>query len=147
MDFVKVQDVLLYQYKGICCVVALYLAVRQLSFSLYIEAVTTKVLTMVVPLLLSLVSCSVEYPMPYASCLVSCSVVWRYSCSSAYRVVLCLMQLSLSPDLGFCSSFYLGCFHIAPWDNLSGLCALWEACLASQTSDWAGALWDGLSGL
>ena len=80
---VKVQDVLLYQCKGICCVVALYLAVRQLRFSLYSGAVTTKALTMVVLILLSLVSGSVEYPMPYASCLVSCSVVWRCSCSSA----------------------------------------------------------------
>ena len=34
-------------------------------------------------LLLSLVSSSVEYPMLYASCLASCSVGWRLSCSSA----------------------------------------------------------------
>ena len=63
----------------------LYLACRQLRFSLYSRAVTTKALTVVVLLLLSLVSGSVEYPMPYASCLVSCSVVWR-----------CSLQLSLS---------------------------------------------------
>ena len=57
--------------------------------------------------LLFFVSGSVEYPMPYASCLASCSVVG--SCSSsqlAFPVVLCLMQLSLSEDLGFCSLFY-----------------------------------------
>ena len=48
--------------------VALYLAVRQLRFSLYSGAVTSKALTMVAFLLLSLVSGSVEYPMPYASC-------------------------------------------------------------------------------
>ena len=33
--------------------------------------------------LLFLVSGSVEYPMPYASCLTSCSVGWRLSFSSA----------------------------------------------------------------
>ena len=32
-------------------------------------------------LLLSLVSGSMDYPMPYASCLASCSAGWRLSCS------------------------------------------------------------------
>ena len=48
-------------------VVVLYLAVRQLRFSLYSGAVITKALAVVVFLLLFLVSDSVEYPMPYAS--------------------------------------------------------------------------------
>ena len=73
--------------------------------------------------------------MPYASCLVSCSVVWRWS--STCPVVLCLMQLSLSKDLGFCSPFYLGCFYIAPWDSLSGLCVFWDS-LSSSPSLWMG---------
>ena len=47
------------------------------------------------------------------------------------------MQLSLSKDLGFCSPFYLGCSHIAPWDSLSGLCALWDS-LSSFPSLWLG---------
>ena len=34
-------------------------------------------------LLLFLIFGSMEYPMPDASCLVSCSVGWRLSCSSA----------------------------------------------------------------
>ena len=33
--------------------------------------------------LLFLISGCVEYPMPYASCLASCSVGWRLSCSFA----------------------------------------------------------------
>ena len=57
-----------------------------------------------------------EYPMPYASCLVSCSVVSR-----------CSLQLSLYPDLAFCSFFCVGYFCIVLWDSLSGLCALWDS--------------------
>ena len=75
----------------------LYLVCRQLKFSLFSGAVTTKALAVVVFLLLSLVSGSMEYPMPYASCLVSCSVVWRCSCSSACLDVLSLEDLWLSP--------------------------------------------------
>ena len=45
----------------------LYLACRQLRFSLYSGAVTTMALTGVVFLLLHLFSGSVEYPMPYVS--------------------------------------------------------------------------------
>ena len=41
------------------------------------------------------------------------------------------------PSLGLCSPFYLVCFALH-----SGI-----ACLASQASDWAGALWYSLSGL
>ena len=58
--------------------------------------------------------------MPYASCLVSFSVVSRCSSSKlACPIVLCLMQLSLSEDLGLCSLFYLGYICIALWDSLS----------------------------
>ena len=70
--------------------------------------------------------------MPYASCLVSCSVV---ECSSVFPLVLCLMQLSLSEDLGFCSLFYLVDFHTALWDSLSGLVHFGIAYLASQAPD------------
>ena len=84
------------------------------------------------------VSGSVEYPMPYASCLVSCSVVWRCSlqlsrswCTFLKGALACsdvstLRELCLSANLGFCSLFYLGYIHIALWDSLSGLCALWD---------------------
>ena len=78
--------------------------------------------------------------MPYASCLVSCSVVWRCSCSSVYPVVLCLMQLCLSKDLGFFRLFYLGCFALHPGIACLGYVYYGIACLASQASDWAGTL-------
>ena len=135
------------------------LAYRQLRFSLYGGAVTTKAPALVVFLLLFLVSGSVEYPMPYASCLVSCSVDWSSSLgqlacpmcypfwSSACPSILCLMQLSLSEDLGFCRPFYAVHIHTALWDSLYRLCAFWHSFLAFQASDWAVALWDGLSGL
>ena len=85
--------------------------------------------------------------MPYVSCLVSCSVVWRQFCSPTCPVDLCLMQLCLSEDLGFCSPFYLGCFVLHPGIACVGYVHYGIACLASQASDWAGAPWDGLSGL
>ena len=86
--------------------------------------------------------------MPYASCLFSCSVVWRCSSSQlACPVVLCLVQLSLFEDLGFSSPFYAVHIHSALWDSLSGLVHSGIACLASQASEWAVAFWDGLSGL
>ena len=103
--------------KGIDWVVVLHLAGRQLRFPLYSGYGC-------IPLL-SPVSCSVEYPMPYASCLVSCSVSWRCSLQLCLSDVPCLMQLSLSKVWGFCSLFYLGYFGIALWDSLSGLCGLW----------------------
>ena len=74
--------------------------------------------------------------MPYASCLVSCSVVWRCPCSSACPVVLCLMQLYLSKDLGFCSPFYLGCFTLHPGIACLGYVHYGIACLAFQACDW-----------
>ena len=82
--------------------------------------------------------------MPYASCLVSCSVDWSFS--ACPDDVLCLIQLSLSSGtllkgvllvkgfLGFCNLFYLGYFSIALWDSLSGLVHSGIACLASQSS-------------
>ena len=54
------------------------------------------------------------------------------------------MQLSLSEDLGFCSPSYLGCFALHPGIACLGYVHYGIACLASQASDWAGALWDGL---
>ena len=103
--------------------------------------------------LLFLDSDSVEYPMPYASCLTSCSVGGEYPVaqlilrSSAYSRVLSVMKLCLSIILGFCSPFYLGCFALHPGITCLGYVHYEIACLASQASYWAGALWDGLSGL
>ena len=80
--------------------------------------------------------------MLYASCLASCSVVW--SCSFGQPTcpdVLCLMQLSLSEDLGFCSLFYAVHICTALRDSLSGLVGSGIACLASQAPDWAIAFW------
>ena len=80
-----------------------------------------------------------EYPMPYASCLVSCSVVG--SCSSSQLtcpVVLCLMQLSLSEDLIFCSLFYPVHICTVLLDSLSRLVHSGIACLASQ-APWLGS--------
>ena len=84
--------------------------------------------------------------MPYASFLASCSVVG--SCSSsqlACHAVRCLMQLSLSEDLGFCSLFYPVDICTELWDSLSGLVHSGIACLASQAPDLAAVFWDGLS--
>ena len=70
--------------------------------------------------------------MPYASCLASCSVGWRYSVTglilrnSACPWVLSLMELCLSP-IGLLQPFLFRVFHIAPRDSLSGLCALWDS--------------------
>ena len=82
--------------------------------------------------------------MPYASC----SVVW--SCSFGQPAgpdVPCLMQLSLSEDLGFCSLFYPVYICTELCDSLSDLVHSGIACLASQAPDWAVAFLDGLSGL
>ena len=75
--------------------------------------------------------------------------------SSACHVILCLMQLAcpvvlslmelcLSKDLGFCSPFYLGYFALHPGIACLGYVHYGVACLASQASFWAGALWNGL---
>ena len=60
--------------------------------------------------------------MPYAflpSLLQYCWVLLNLS--SACSVVLCLMQLSLSEDLGFYSLFYPVHICTALWDSLPGL--------------------------
>ena len=74
-------------------------------------------------------------------------VVLLDSLSSVCPVVLCLMQLSLSEDLGFCSLFYPVHSHDALWDSLSRPMHSGIVCLASQALDWAVAFWDDLSGL
>ena len=85
--------------------------------------------------------------MPYASYLASCSMEWflvalcvvqlvlRHSPSwnSDCLLVICLMQLSFSKDMGFCSLFYLGYFHTASWDSLCGLCALCDSLSSFQS--------------
>ena len=130
----------------------------QLRFSICNGAVTTKALTMVVSLYHPLIPGSVEYHMPYASCLgccevllccasLSCSSGYSTYCSSACPTVFSLKELCLSKDLGFCSLFYLVHSHDALWDSLSKLMPSGIACLASQAPDWAVALWDALSGL
>ena len=67
--------------------------------------------------------------------------------SSACHVVLCLMQLSLSEDLGCCGPFYLGCFALHPGIACLGYEHYGVACLAPQASYWAGALLGSLPGL
>ena len=44
------------------------------------------------------------------------------------------------------SPFYLGYSPIELWDSLSGYMHPGIACLASQASNWLGALWTSLSG-
>ena len=68
-----------------------------------------------------------------AQLVLRCSPWWNSACP----LVLCLMQLSLSEDLSFCSLFYLGYIHIALWDSLSALCALWDS-LSGFPSLWLG---------
>ena len=122
----------------------------QLRFSHCSGAVTMKVMTMVVSLYYPLVLGSVEYPMPYASCLECCGVLLccvSLSCSSACPLVFSLKELCLSKVLGFCSLFYLVHSHDALWDSPSRPMPSGIACLALQAPDWAFAFWDGLSGL
>ena len=68
--------------------------------------------------------------------------------SSACPQVLSLMELCLSKDFqAFASPFYLGYFVLHPGIACLGYVHYRIACLASQASYWAGAFWDGLSGL
>ena len=94
----------------------------------------------VVVVFIILFSGSVEYPMPYVSCLASCNVVSWCLLGNVAQLSLgtsCLMQLSLSPNLGLCSPFLFRVFCIVLWDSLSGLCALWDS-LSSFLSLWLG---------
>ena len=92
-----------------------------------------KALASVVFHLVFLVSGSVEYPMPYASCLASCSAGWRLSCSLVDPWVFCLFLGTLLNGalsvcyLGLLQSLLFRVFCISPWDSLSGLCALWDS--------------------
>ena len=106
----------------------------------------TKVLALVVSLYYLLVSGSVEYPMPYASCLgccggLLCCVILSCSlgCSALLQLSLSscvlLKELCLSKVLAFCSFFYLVPFHDALWDSLSRLMHSGIACLAFQAPD------------
>ena len=118
---------------------------------LYSRAVTTKVLAVLVSLYYPLAAGSVEYPMPYASCLGCCGVllscVRLSSCVllKGTLLVLAVLQLSLSKVLGFCSLFCL--VHICNelWDSLSGHMHSGITCLAFQVPNWAVAFWGGLS--
>ena len=71
--------------------------------------------------------------MPYASCLASCSVGWRLSCSSVDPLDFCLFWGTLLHGALLVCLFWafaaplFRVFHIAPWDSLSGLCALWDS--------------------
>ena len=61
-------------------------------------------------------------------------------------IPLCLC-VSLHACLGLCSlSFYLQYSPIELWDSLSAYAHSGIVCLASQSSDWLGALWARLSG-
>ena len=53
----------------------------------------------------------------------------------------------LVSQFGLCSPFYLGCFALHPGVACLSYVHHGIACLASQASDWAGALWGSLSGL
>ena len=71
--------------------------------------------------------------MPYASCLSFCSVGWRLSCSSVDPYEFCLSlgtllngALLVQKVWAFAALLFR-VFHIAPWDSLSGLCALWDS--------------------
>ena len=75
--------------------------------------------------------------MPYASCLVPCSVVWRCSLLLSCLDAFSFEELCLSKDLGLWSLFYLGYICIALWNSLSGLCAFWDS-LSSFTGPWLG---------
>ena len=121
-----------YSCKGVDIGVWLFLCPSamgwQLRFSLCSGAVTAKDLTMVVVLYCPLVPGSVEYPMPYASCLecggvlICCASLSCSSCYSACPLLYCnlacppvfsLKELCLSEVLGFCSLFYLVHSHDA----------------------------------
>ena len=71
--------------------------------------------------------------MPYASSPASCSVGWRYSVAglilknSACPQVLSLVELCLSLALGLLQPLLFRVFCTAPWDSLSGSCALWDS--------------------
>ena len=86
-----------------------------------------KALTMVVSLYYPLFLGSVEYPMPYDSCLGCCGVLLccaSFSCRLGCSVcppVFSLRELCLSEVLGFCSLFYLVHSCDALWDSLSRL--------------------------
>ena len=67
--------------------------------------------------------------------------------NSACPQALSLMELCLSGLLSFCNPFLFRVFCITPWITCLGHVHYGIACLASQASYWAGALWDGLSGL
>ena len=80
-----------------------------------------------------------EYHMPYASCLASCSVVWSCSLGQpACPGVFSLKEFCLSEDVGFCNLFYAVHIHTALWDSLSGLCAFWDS-LSSFPGPWLGS--------
>ena len=71
--------------------------------------------------------------MPFASCLASCSVGWRYSVAglilknSICPQVLSLVELCFPSALGLLQPLLFRVFCIAPWDSLSGLCVLWDS--------------------
>ena len=74
--------------------------------------------------------------MPYVSCLVSCSVVWRCSLQLSLSLGALLDGALLVQGFGLCSLFYLGYFCIVLWDSLAGLCALWDSLSSRCTLGW-----------
>ena len=71
--------------------------------------------------------------MPYASCLASCSVGCRLSCCWVDPSEFCLSPGTLLYGallvwpFGLLQPLLFRVFCIAPWDSLSGLCALWDS--------------------
>ena len=95
----------------------------------------TKALAVVVSLYYLLVSGSVEYPMPYASCLGCCVVLLccvSLSCSSGSSALLqlnlpsCILLKGalLVQSSGTLQSLLFSAFCNASWDSLLGLCTL-----------------------
>ena len=71
--------------------------------------------------------------MPYASCLTSCSMGWSLSCCWVDPWEFCLSWGTLLNEallvwsFGLLPTLLFMVFCIAPWDSLSGLCALWDS--------------------
>ena len=107
--------------------------------------------------LLPVIPSSMKCLMPYACQLASCSMCISYyastSCSTSLHspcpslplLLVCLPLCPLVPG-ALQPPFYPGCFLIEPWHSLSEYLHPAIACLASWTSDWAGAFWGSLSG-
>ena len=137
----------LHQCKGIYWVAILYLACRQLRFSLCSGAVT-KTLTVVVflyyPLSLALWNILCLMPLAQSPAVLSGDVplVSCLSCCILLRGALLVQGFWLLQPL-----LSRVCLHCTLGQPVLGYVHCGIVCLASQTSNWVNAFWDGLSGL